>query len=318
MKRKLKVLLTVVVIVLLVVLIGGSFYMIDYSLTREAPTKVAVSERFNGVVEGNPEIKPWVDSLLKNQLIHDTMVTMQNNERHHAMFVYGNQPTNRTAILLHGYHDDARGIMNIAHIYAEMGYNVLLPDHHAHGRSEGKMVQMGWNERHDVLRWMAIADSIFADSIGHTQQVVHGISMGAALTMCVSGEDTPDYAVCFVEDSGYTSVWDEFRNELKAQFGLRPFPMLHAANGVNKIVYGWSFKEASPIKQVAKCQKPMLFIHGDNDSYVVSDMVYPLYKAKNGPKQLWIGKGSAHARSYQDHRKEYTEVVKKFVNQYIR
>ena len=64
--------------------------------------------------------------------------------------------------------------------------------------------------------------------------------------------------------------------------------------------YGWSFGEASPLKQVAKCRKPMLFIHGDNDTYVPTAMVYPLYEAKPQPKQLWIAPGSKHALSYRD------------------
>lgn len=208
-------------------------------------------------------------------------------------------------------------MMMIAHIYAKMGYNVLLPDHHGHGQSEGKRIQMGWKERKDVLRWMAIADSLFSDSLGHSEQVVHGISMGAALTMCVSGERTPNYVKCFVEDCGYTSVWDEFENELKVQFGLPAFPLLYTASALNKLRDGWSFQEASPLRQVAKCHKPMLFIHGDKDSYVQTKMVYPLYKAKPAPKQLWIGKGSKHAESYQDHRKEYSELVRNFVSRYI-
>lgn len=317
MLKRLKITLITVTIVVLLAIVGGSIYMIEYSLRRPYPINVSYKDRFAHVINDNPEIKPWIDSLTQGNLIHDTLVTMQDDEQHHAVFVYAPQPTRKTAVVLHGYHDSHSGMMQIAHIYARMGYNVLLPDHHAHGWSEGEMVQMGWKERHDVLRWMAIADSLFSDSTGHSEQVVHGISMGAALTMCVSGEDTPDYVKCFVEDCGYTSVWDEFKNELKTQFGLPPFPLLYTANALNKLLYGWSFREASPLKQVAKCQKPMLFIHGDRDTYVQTDMVYPLYKAKSQPKQLWIAKGSKHAESYKDHRQEYTEVVKKFVSQYI-
>lgn len=317
MKRRIKFQLMTATIVLLIALVGGSFYMIEYSLRRHLPDKFSRETRFTHVVSGNPEIKPWVDSLQKYKLIHDTIVKMQNNERQHAMFVYANLPTTKTAVLLHGYHDNGTKMMQIAHIYAQMGYNLMIPDHHAHGESEGKMIQMGWKERFDVLRWMTIADSLFSDSIGHSQQVVHGVSMGAALTMCVSGENTPDYVKCFVEDCGYTSVWDEFTNQLKAQFGLPPFPLLYCASGLNKLIYGWSFGEASPLKQVAKCHKPMLFIHGDNDNYVASKMVFPLYKAKPGIKQLWIAKGSAHALSYHDHRQEYADIVKKFVSRNI-
>lgn len=52
---------------------------------------------------------------------------------------------------------------------------------------------------------------------------VHGISMGGATTMMVSGEEQQPFVKCFVEDCGYTSVWDEFSHELKSSFFLPPF-----------------------------------------------------------------------------------------------
>ena len=59
----------------------------------------------------------------------------------------------------------------------------------------------------------------------------------------------------------------------------------------------------------------MLFIHGDNDTYVPSEMVYPLYEAKQGEKVLWITKGTEHARSYADYRDEYVQRIIEFINQ---
>ena len=307
----------IILIVLPIVLVGGSFFMINYSLVRPFRAQQSFTERLKNIVGENPEIRPWVDSLLTHHLIHDTLLTMVSGERHHGVYVYARHRTGKTAILLHGYHDQAACMMPIAHIYAQMGYNVLLPDLHAHSESEGEMIQMGWKERYDVLQWISFADSVFSDSVGFSQQVVHGISMGAALTMCLSGEQTPPYVKCFVEDCGYTSVWDEFGDQLKAQFYLPAFPLLYTSSALCKLQEGWSFGEASPLKQVAKCHKPMLFIHGDQDTYVASRMVDPLYRAKPSPKQLWIAKGSAHAKNYQDHRMEYAKTVKTFVDRYI-
>ena len=62
---------------------------------------------------------------------------------------------------------------------------------------------------------------------------------------------------------------------------------------------------------------PMLFIHGDADTFVPTWMVYPLYEAKPEPKELWIVPGATHAMSYKDYPQEYTEHVKKFVGKYI-
>jgi hypothetical protein len=215
------------------------------------------------------------------------------------------------AIVIHGWRDTAIKFMMIGRIYELAGYNVLMPDLHAHGLSEGEAVQMGWKDRKDVLHWMTVASELF----GTNDFIVHGVSMGAATTMCVSGEKMPEFVknIRFIEDCGYTSVWDEFSYELKDEFGLSDFPLMYATSLLCKIKYGWSFGEASAIKQVGKCPYPMLFIHGDNDTFVPSEMVHPLYEAKQGEKELWITKGTEHAKSYADYREEYVERVRKFI-----
>ena len=196
----------------------------------------------------------------------------------------------------------------------DLGFNILLPDLYYHGESQGRAIRMGWKDRLDVLQWMEVANGIFG---GATRMVVHGISMGAATTMMVSGEEQQPYVKCFVEDCGYTSVWDQFAKELKGQFSLPAFPLLNVASGLCEVKYGWSFREASALKQVAKCDRPMLFIHGDADDYVPTWMVYPLYEAKPGEKELWVVPGAAHALSYRDNRAEYTRRVGEFVGRYI-
>ena len=147
--------------------------------------------------------------------------------------------------------------------------------------------------------------------------VVHGISMGAATTMMASGEPQRPYVRCFVEDCGYTSVWDEFSKELKSSFGLPAFPLLYTASWLCDLKYGWNFREASALAQVAKCRLPMLFIHGDADDYVPTWMVRPLFEAKPGDKELWLVPGAGHAASYRDNREEYTRRVGEFVGKYI-
>jgi fermentation-respiration switch protein FrsA (DUF1100 family) len=182
------------------------------------------------------------------------------------------------------------------------------------GLSGGNAIQMGWLDRKDVTQWMEVANRIYGDS---TSMVVHGISMGAATTMMVSGEPQPDYVKCFVEDCGYTSVWDQFSKELKAQFGLPQFPLMYTADWLCQLEYGWGFKEASALKQVARCHLPMFFIHGDKDDYVPTWMMYKLYEAKPQPKALWIVPEADHAHSYLFNTEEYTQKVKAFVDKYI-
>lgn len=314
--KKLFVTLGATLALFLAIVTAGSFYLVDYALVsaeRERNSDLAqIEKRF-------PELKSWLDSLQTVGALRDTFVVMPTTgKRAHALFVRSPRAEGRTAVLVHGYCDNAIRMLPIARIYnRELGANVLLPDLCAHGQSDGDAIQMGWKDRLDVLHWISLAPELFRTEADSMRLVVHGISMGAATTMCVSGEQTPQYVKCFVEDCGYTSVWDEFSNEISARFSLPDFPLMYTASWLVQVKYGWNFNEASPLKQVAKCQKPMLFIHGDNDTFVPTWMVYPLYEAKPQPKALWIAHGSKHADAYGDYKEEYTHRVVEFVKKYM-
>lgn len=303
--KKLLWTLFIVVAVFVIALIGGSFYMLDYSLAPD-PNRMDTDSCYLQQFEAYPESKEWVDSLRSIDALRDTFLTMPTGERHHAFFV--DRGSSRTAIVVHGWRDCAIKFFWLARIYEhELGYNVVMPELHGCGESGGEAIQMGWKDRLDVMQWMK---TFQADTM-----VVHGVSMGAATTMMLSGEQMPEGIkdLRFVEDCGYTCVWDEFAGQLKEQFGLPEFPLMHSTSLLCRLRYGWSFDEASALKQVSKCHYPMLFIHGDADTFVPSQMVYPLYEAKPEPKQLWLASGAEHAQSYKEHKTEYISRIKAFL-----
>ncbi len=313
LKKKIYITVSVVVLLVAVALVGGSLYLLNFALT---PYHRSETEALNRLYRHSPYLRPWVDSLRAAGAMHDTTVEI-NGTRLNAMYIYSPVRSNRVAVLIHGYKDCNAMMLQVGNIYYHLGYNLLLPDLYAHGKSEGDHIRMGWLDRLDVLKWMDIADKKFRTDSSSTQMVVHGISMGAATTMCVSGERLPSYVKCFVEDCGYTSVHDEFDHELKDMFGLPSFPLLNVASKLCEWRYGWNFEEASPLEQVKKCRLPMLVIHGTNDDFVPTWMARPIYEAKPSPKQLYMAQGSAHARSLSDHRLQYTQIVHQFVAKYI-
>ena len=296
--------------------VGGSLYLISYALTPSGTMRAKNESARRDMVAGYPFLGPWLDSLEARGALRDTTVAGPDGVRLHAIYAAAPRPTDRTAVIVHGYTDNAVRMLMIGYMYNhDLGYNIFLPDLYYHGASGGRSIRMGWKDRFDVMRWMEVADSVFG---GHTQMVVHGISMGAATTMMVSGEPQQPYVKCFVEDCGYTSVRDQFAKELKEDFGLPAFPLLNVASGLCDLRYGWNFREASALEQVRKSTLPMFFIHGDADDFVPTSMVYPLYEAKEqGDKELWVVPGAAHALSYHDNREEYTRRVREFVSRYI-
>ena len=145
-----------------------------------------------------PELKPWVDSLQTAGALRNFYIKNDRGETLHALYVAAAEPTRKTAVIVHGYTDNSIRMLNIGYLYnRQLKYNILLPDLHGHGASEGAEIQMGWLDRLDVLQWTATADELFGrnnetvtagDSTrmrsSCTEMVVHfAFDEGAATTM---------------------------------------------------------------------------------------------------------------------------------------
>lgn len=302
--------------VVVLTLIGG-YYLVEVAL-RPAVERDAEAcyARF---AENYPTLRPWADALREAGTLRTTTLTAEDGTSLEAWVLPAAEPTDRTAVVVHGYTDHPFGMLQIAWIYhRHLGYNVLLPTLRFHGGSGGEAIGMGWNDRLDVRQWIDELPALFG---GEQCVVVHGISMGAATTMMLAGEHALTPAVrCFVEDCGYMGVWEQFQKELKEDYHLPSFPILHAAHLICRLRFGWSFTEASALEAVRRCERPMLFIHGAEDHYVPTWMVHPLYHEKGGAKQdkeLWVAPESGHAWAFADHPEEYIGRVRNFVERYM-
>ena len=290
--------------------------MLGFSLRPEETMRAKNATAYEYMYAEYPFLRPWTDSLERAGALRDTVIVDPQGVRLHALYAAAPEPTDRTAVIVHGYTDCAVRMLMIGYLYNhDLRYNVLLPDLHYHGRSEGRAIRMGWLDRLDVLRWMEVANALFG---GNTQMVVHGISMGAATTMMVAGEPQRPYVKCFVEDCGYTSVWDVFSSELQLRFGLPEFPILYTASGVAKLRAGYTFGEASALRQVENCEKPMLFIHGTADDFIPYEMMDELYNAKPGDNKAELtADGAGHGEAMYALGDTYWDTVFDFIEPYM-
>lgn len=295
----------IVIVELLLFVGGGSQFFLWFALSNKHHTSPADSD-ISWVAKDYPFMASWTDSIA----LRDTFITNDEGLRLHAFMLDGKPGCKHTAIVVHGYKQRAIKMMHIAWLFnEELGLNVLLPDLQGHGHSDGTYVNMGCKDRRDVLQWAEVAENAWPECT----IIMHGISMGGATIMAASGEEEASKIAGFIDDCGYTSTMDEFAGEMKNQFGLPPFPLLYTTSFLCKLEHGWSFDEATPLEQVARCHKPMLFIHGGDDSYVPTAMVYRLYDAKPGPKSLWVVPGATHAQSFNKDTDGYIEHVRAFV-----
>lgn len=221
----------------------------------------------------------------------------------------------KTAIVAHGYMGNAETMANYAKMFHDLGYNVLVPDARGHGKSEGDYIGFGWHERKDYVKWI---DQVLETNGQSEEIVLYGISMGAATVMMTSGEPLPTNVKAIIEDCGYSSVNEELAYQLNELFSLPPFPLIQVTSLMTKIRAGYFFGEADAIKQLEKNQLPMLFIHGDADTFVPYEMLDKVYQATNGPKEKYIVPGAEHAKAYSIDPENYQKTVSSFLEKYVK
>ena len=288
-------------------------YMSKYAL-QPTPHGVDDIERTRHKADSlMPGSTRWYDGLKAAGVLKDTTIVGYRDFKVHACYVPARDPATAqgTSIVVHGYGDNHLVFLYLVRMYRdELNYNVLFPDRQYHGYSEGDHVQMGWNDRLDIEKWIEVAHDVFQDDF----MVLHGVSMGAAAVMMTSGDPLPEYVRCFIEDCGYSSVVVQFNNNRKQSFWFIPPDVLQSASLVTKNKYGWGFWEASSVKQLAKCDRPMLFIHGDKDDFVPFSNLQKNYDAKvNGYKEMWVAEGAVHANAFAKHPEEYRQHVRDFL-----
>ncbi|MEK8206736.1 alpha/beta hydrolase [Paenibacillus sp. FSL L8-0696] len=136
--------------------------------------------------------------------------------------------------------------------------------------------------------------------------------------MMTSGEHLPVNVKAIVEDCGYTSVKDELTFQLKRMYHLPAFPIVDTTSMLTKIQAGYSFGEASALEQVKKSITPTLFIHGDNDTFVPTEMVHTLYENSPVEKELYIVPNAGHGEAFRMDPVKYESVVTEFIGRFVK
>lgn len=225
--------------------------------------------------------------------------------------------TNKTVIVIHGFGVDHKAMAPYGEMFHRFGYNVLMPDDRASGKSEGKYIGFGYLDAKDYQGWI---NQIIAKDGENSEILVMGASMGAATTMMLSGMNPPSQVKAYIEDSGYTSVADELHYEAGNMYGLPKWlanVLIPVVSGYSKVLAGYSYHQADAEKLLANNKRPMLFIHGDNDKFVPTKFMAPVYQATNGPKEKYLVPGAAHVESYRTNPVQYEKTVQKFLQKYF-
>lgn len=255
------------------------------------------------------------DEWCKSKNAQEFEMTARDGARLYSFLIPAETGSNIYVLCAHGYRGTRYGDFGgQAKFYHSLGYNVILIDQRAQGKSEGKYIGFGLFESQDLIEWLKYYTEKFGDGI---KFILAGISMGAATVCLAAGnEELPENVACIISDCAYTGADEELKYCLPHYARLPSEPFRTIANLLNSKTAGYSFKEASPLSAVKNAKAPILFIHGGADDFVPTKMVYELYDACNADKDLLIVENAIHAQSFFADPQKYTEKVTEFVKKF--
>ena len=214
-------------------------------------------------------------------------------------------------LAMHGWRSSwCRDFGPVARFFQENDCTVLYAEQRGQGESGGEYMGFGMIERFDCLEWIKWLNANgFADS----KIYLAGISMGATTVLMTAGfPELPENVAGVIADCGFTSAKAEWKyiseNNLRVPYDRRG---KHVDALCRKRIELDS-DAFTTLDAMKTCRVPILFIHGQADSFVPVEMTMQNYEACASPKRVLIVPGANHGMSYFLDREGYEAAVKAF------
>lgn len=198
-------------------------------------------------------------------------------------------------LFFHGYRSNMVRDGNGMFLYTrKLGYNVLLVDQRAHGKSEGKTITFGIKERYDCQSWANYA----AQRFGKEQKIyLCGLSMGGATVLMASDLELPENVIGIIADCPYSSPKGIICSVMKKmRFPIHPTYWF--AKQSARFIGKFNVEEASAMEAIQRSKLPILILHGDADNYVPCSMSVECQAAASDHVQLVLIKGAGHGMGH--------------------
>ena len=169
---------------------------------------------------------------------------------------------------------------------------------------------MGINESRDCVKWAEYAAARFGKDM---PIILQGISMGASTVLMASDKQMPENVKGIVADCGFTSPEEIFCHvaghemHLPVKLVMPPFRLCF------RLCVHEKTTAISTLDTLRRTKLPILFIHGEDDTFVPYAMGVKHNEVCASPHKFISVPGAKHGQSYLVDMKTCDEALKSFL-----
>ena len=191
--------------------------------------------------------------------------------------------------------------------------NVLIFNWRAHGRSDGHIVTLGYDERYDLIAAVEYAKARGAHKIG-----VLGLSLGGAVALSTAAICPDIDAVA--TDSAFVHIVTAVAAGLSER-GLPDgvsYPIARLLIITAGLRLGKDLFQADPVRWIDRVTpRPVLLIYGERDPFAPRAEVELLYRRAGEPKEIWRVPQAAHREIQTLEPDAYRERLTRFFKDHL-
>ena len=225
--------------------------------------------------------------------------------------------SDKCVVLVHGAGGDRVSTYPLAQQYIDRGYDVIAFDDRGHGLNPDEKVTFGIYELRDVKALVKYA----RETLGSSEVIVHGQSMGAQVTAIYASNVTPgtaeaaDAVICDSPVPGMEymirSVIADDDPEAMESFVTSYFT--ETGKLYSKIFYHINWNDGDTINAVANDKLPTLVFVSEKDTVCLPEKVEEVYENIGSSVKSIAYVNSAHIEGVIDDPDGYMEYVEEFL-----
>ena len=264
----------------------------------------------NGYAREYNESKAWC----LEQKMQNCYIKSIDGLKLHALYL-PTEYAKRIVILSHGYRGSRFGTLSFMAKYLhEHQCDVLFIEHRCCGDSEGKYITFGAKEQWDVQQWAVYVSERNKEKL---PIYLYGQSMGAAAVLMAAGHTLPAEVKGLIADCGFQSMEGQMRDMAANWFHLHHIPLLlMELDWFCSLLAGFHMKDADTAEAMKKNTRPVLFFHGEKDTYVYPNNSFQNYMLCRAEKELVIIPGARHLCSAYADPELYQHKMMEFFEKY--